>query len=165
MPTAARISQREAERRLAGRALQRHGKQRCAVEFHNGIRRPVKFSDRAKPFMLDRNAWHELKMTVDGSSFRRGSTALWRSTSRLAPTRVRDVMASRRILTSFLPTIRAADRPWQAGSCGRKPTAPATLKTTSSLPSNSRHEQFYERPLVSRLSINSISVDPTHSKP
>jgi len=39
-------------------------------EFHNGIRRPVKFSDRSKPFMLDRNAWHELKMTVDGSSFK-----------------------------------------------------------------------------------------------
>jgi len=38
-------------------------------EFHNGIRRPVKFSDRAKPFMLDRAAWHELKMTVDGANF------------------------------------------------------------------------------------------------
>ena len=39
-------------------------------EFHNGIRRPVKFSDRAKPFMLDRSAWHELKMTVDGTDFK-----------------------------------------------------------------------------------------------
>src|SRR5258706_2346127 len=38
-------------------------------EFHNGIRRPVKFSDRTKPFMLDRSVWHELKMTVDGASF------------------------------------------------------------------------------------------------
>jgi len=38
-------------------------------EFHNGIRRPVKFSDRAKPFVLDRNAWHELKMSVSGTSF------------------------------------------------------------------------------------------------
>ena len=38
-------------------------------EFHNGIRRNIKFSDRAKPFMLDRSAWHELKMTVDGASF------------------------------------------------------------------------------------------------
>jgi hypothetical protein len=35
-------------------------------EFHNGIRRNVRFSDRAKKFMLDRNAWHELKLTVDG---------------------------------------------------------------------------------------------------
>ena len=39
-------------------------------EFHNGIRRPVKFSDRTKPFMLDRNAWHELKMTVEGNDFK-----------------------------------------------------------------------------------------------
>ncbi len=39
-------------------------------EFHNGIRRNVRFSDRAKPFMLDRSAWHELKMTVDGASFK-----------------------------------------------------------------------------------------------
>jgi hypothetical protein len=38
-------------------------------EFHNGIRRNIKFSDRAKPFPLDRSAWHELKMTVDGASF------------------------------------------------------------------------------------------------
>jgi hypothetical protein len=38
-------------------------------EFHNGIRRGVKFSDRAKKFMLDRSQWHELKMTVDGSNF------------------------------------------------------------------------------------------------
>lgn len=39
-------------------------------EFHNGIRRPVKFSDRSKPFMLDRSAWHELKMAVDGNDFK-----------------------------------------------------------------------------------------------
>ena len=38
-------------------------------EFHNGIRRNVRFSDREKPFMLDRAAWHELKMTVDGANF------------------------------------------------------------------------------------------------
>jgi hypothetical protein len=39
-------------------------------EFHNGIRRNIRFSDRAKPFSLDRSAWHELKMTVDGASFK-----------------------------------------------------------------------------------------------
>jgi len=39
-------------------------------EFHNGIRRNMKFSDRAKPFMLDRSAWHELKMTVNGADFK-----------------------------------------------------------------------------------------------
>jgi hypothetical protein len=37
-------------------------------EFHNGIRRNMRFSDRAKPFMLDRSAWHELKLTIDGPS-------------------------------------------------------------------------------------------------
>lgn len=39
-------------------------------EFHNGIRRPVRFSDRSKPFMLDRSAWHELKMQVTGADFK-----------------------------------------------------------------------------------------------
>jgi hypothetical protein len=39
-------------------------------EFHNGIRRNVKFSDRANRFMLDRSAWHALKMTVDGADFK-----------------------------------------------------------------------------------------------
>jgi hypothetical protein len=37
-------------------------------EFHNGIRRNLKFSDREKPFMLDKSAWHELKLVVDGAS-------------------------------------------------------------------------------------------------
>jgi hypothetical protein len=39
-------------------------------EFHNGIRRNIRFSDRAKKFMLDRSQWHELKMTVDGADFK-----------------------------------------------------------------------------------------------
>ena len=39
-------------------------------EFHNGIRRNVKFSDRATPFMLDRAAWHELKLTLDGAALK-----------------------------------------------------------------------------------------------
>jgi hypothetical protein len=39
-------------------------------EFHGGIRRNVRFSDRTKPFMLDRAAWHELKMTVAGADFK-----------------------------------------------------------------------------------------------
>src|SRR5690349_1262174 len=42
----------------------------CLWEFHNGIRRPVRFSDRSRPFMLDRAQWHELKMTVDGADFK-----------------------------------------------------------------------------------------------
>src|SRR6516165_4449764 len=39
-------------------------------EFHNGIRRNMKFSDRAKPFPLDRSAWHELKLIVDGADLK-----------------------------------------------------------------------------------------------
>jgi hypothetical protein len=39
-------------------------------EFHNGIRRNVKFSDRAHKFMPDRATWHELKLTVDGASIK-----------------------------------------------------------------------------------------------
>ena len=39
-------------------------------EFHNGIRRNLRFSDRSKPFMLDRAAWHELKLEVEGASLR-----------------------------------------------------------------------------------------------
>jgi hypothetical protein len=39
-------------------------------EFHNGIRRNVRFSDRSKKFMLDRAAWHELKMTVANADFK-----------------------------------------------------------------------------------------------
>src|SRR5262249_48549255 len=37
-------------------------------EFHNGIRRNMKFSDRNKPIMLDRNAWHELKLSINGAA-------------------------------------------------------------------------------------------------
>jgi hypothetical protein len=39
-------------------------------EFHNGIRRNVRFSDRAKKFMLDRAAWHQLKLSVDGPALK-----------------------------------------------------------------------------------------------
>lgn len=39
-------------------------------EFHNGMRRNVKFSDRTKPFLLDRSAWHELKLTVDSANLK-----------------------------------------------------------------------------------------------
>ena len=39
-------------------------------EFHNGIRRPVQFSDRAKPVTLDRTKWHELKVTVQSANIK-----------------------------------------------------------------------------------------------
>jgi hypothetical protein len=39
-------------------------------EFHNGLRKLVKFSDRTNKFMLDRSQYHQLKMTVDGADFK-----------------------------------------------------------------------------------------------
>jgi hypothetical protein len=36
-------------------------------EFHDGIRLPVKFSSREEKFLLDRAAWHELVLTVEGA--------------------------------------------------------------------------------------------------
>src|SRR5437870_8770577 len=39
-------------------------------EFHNGIRRNLRFSDRNKPFQLDRNAWHELTLMVNGADLK-----------------------------------------------------------------------------------------------
>jgi hypothetical protein len=39
-------------------------------EFHNGIRRNMRFSERSKPFMLDRAAWHELKLEIDNASLK-----------------------------------------------------------------------------------------------
>ena len=38
-------------------------------EFHNGIRRNMRFN-REKKFMLDRAAWHELKLTIDGADLK-----------------------------------------------------------------------------------------------
>jgi hypothetical protein len=39
-------------------------------EFHNGIRRLITFSDRNAKFMLDRAAYHELTLDVDGASLK-----------------------------------------------------------------------------------------------
>jgi hypothetical protein len=39
-------------------------------EFHNGIRRNVRFSDRAKKFTPDRATYHELKLTIDGADLK-----------------------------------------------------------------------------------------------
>lgn len=37
-------------------------------EFHNGIRRLIKFSDREHKFLLDRSAYHELQLDIDGAA-------------------------------------------------------------------------------------------------
>ena len=37
-------------------------------EFHNGVRRLIKFSDRAQPVSLEKNVWHDLKLVVADAS-------------------------------------------------------------------------------------------------
>ncbi|HEY7286118.1 MAG TPA: family 16 glycoside hydrolase [Vicinamibacterales bacterium] len=39
-------------------------------EFHNGIRRNMRFSDRAHKFTPSRADWHELKLTIDGADLK-----------------------------------------------------------------------------------------------
>jgi hypothetical protein len=39
-------------------------------EFHNGMRRNMRFSDRATKFMLDRAAWHALKLAVQDADLK-----------------------------------------------------------------------------------------------
>jgi len=39
-------------------------------EFHNGIRRNVRFSDRNHKFTPDRATWHELKLSIDGADLK-----------------------------------------------------------------------------------------------
>ena len=39
-------------------------------EFHNGIRRNLRFSDRAQPVSLDKNVWHDLKLVVADASIK-----------------------------------------------------------------------------------------------
>ena len=105
-------------------------------EFHNGIRRLVKFSDRDNKFMLDRAAWHELKLDgrrrVDQGA---RSTARSASTTRSAPRPARAATAPRRIPISSPTTTPCSGRPSpDASGCGRRPTAPAISRTTSSRP-------------------------------
>ena len=103
-------------------------------EFHNGIRRPVKFSDRAKPFMLDRNAWHELKMTTDGASFKAWIDGQLGLDITLGSEPGPGAMARRRILTCSRRTIRFCVRRLRGGlGSGPRPTAPASSRTTKFL--------------------------------
>jgi hypothetical protein len=39
-------------------------------EFHNGIRRNIRFSDRNHKFTPDRATWHELKLSIGGADLR-----------------------------------------------------------------------------------------------
>ena len=79
-------------------------------EFHNGVRRSVK-RGREGEWMLDRNAWHELKMTVDNADFKAWveRQARARIHARLrAHTRPRRRAAKRRALPRQQPRAASA---------------------------------------------------------
>ena len=99
-------------------------------EFHNGIRRNIKFSDRAKPFPLDRAAWHELKMTIDGAELQ--GLARRRPRRSNTPSAASPAPAAKAPAESDLfPANNPVLRPPVAGrsDSGPRPTAPATSKT------------------------------------
>ena len=101
-------------------------------EFHNGIRRPVRFSDRAKKFMLDRAAWHELKLTVDGADFKAwldGELAL-EYTLGSEPGPGRNSAPPNPRSASPRTTPCCGRRSPARSACGRRPTARATSRTT-----------------------------------
>ena len=79
-------------------------------EFHNGQRRPVKFSDRTKPFMLEKSAWHELKMTVDGTSFKAWLDGTLALDYVLGSEPVRDATVLRRMKIYILKIIPCCNR-------------------------------------------------------
>ena len=129
--------QRQAERRLAGGSLQRHREQRRAVgvpQRHPPQR--CKFSDRAKPFMLDRAAWHELKLTSRAPSLKAWLDGAARPR---VHARQRAGPGPQRRAAEPGPVPREQPRAASAGRgprsvCGRRPTAPAISRTTSSAP-------------------------------
>ena len=101
-------------------------------EFHNGMRRLVRFSSRDHKFMLDRSQWHELTLTVDQANLKatiNGETALdWTLGSEPGPGR-NNAPPNR---TFSRPTTRYCVRRCQARwACGRRRTAPVISRTTS----------------------------------
>jgi hypothetical protein len=81
--------------------------------------------------MLDRAAWHELKMTVDGADFKaymNGEIAL-EYTLGSEPRPGRNGAAPN---ADLFPANNAVLRPPVNGQigCGRRPTAPVTSRTT-----------------------------------
>ena len=99
-------------------------------EFHNGMRRLVKFSSREHKFMLDRSQWHQLTLTVDQANLKAtidGEAALdWTLGSEPA----RAATTRRRTRICFQPTTRCCVRRCRARSAsGRRRTAPVTSKT------------------------------------
>ena len=101
-------------------------------EFHNGLRRPVKFGGR-EAFPLDRAAWHELKLTVDGADVKGYIDGQLGLEYTLGSAPGPAAAARRPARISIRRTTRCCARRSRDGSaCGRRPTAPAISRTTSS---------------------------------
>ncbi len=102
-------------------------------EFHNGIRRPVKFSDRAKKFMLDRD--RVARAEDDGGPGELQGLARWRTgigAHVRQPTRFRAQWgAAQRGPDAREQRGAAARRSPAVSACGRRPIRPVTSKTTS----------------------------------
>ena len=100
-------------------------------EFHNGMRRLVRFSSRDHKFMLDRSQWHELTLTVDQAEPEGDtSTARRRSNGHSAASPVPAATTRRRTRTSSRPTTRCCVRRCQAKwACGRRRTARVISRT------------------------------------
>ena len=99
-------------------------------EFHNGMRRLVKFSSRDHKFMLDRSQWHQLTLTVDQASLKAtidGEAALdWTLGSEPAPAAI----TRRRTRTCSPPTTRCCDHRCRARlDSGPRRTARATSRS------------------------------------
>ena len=110
-------------------------------EFHNGIRRndEVQRSREASSCSIAA-AWHELKLTVDGASFK-----TWLDGAARARIHARQRAGSRpqRRAAESGPVSRrttrcCARRSPEGSGCGRRPTAPAISRITSSAPSEER---------------------------
>ena len=102
-------------------------------EFHNGIRRPREVQRPREAVHARPRAWHELKMTVDGADFKAsldGELALeYTLGSEPGPGR-NGAPPNPDLFPANNPVLRP---PVAGGSAsGRRPTAPATSRTTSS---------------------------------
>jgi hypothetical protein len=105
-------------------------------EFHNGIRRLMKFSDRNNKFMLDRSQYpraeaRRRRRRREGLDRRTGSA----SSTRSAPPRARAATARRPnpdLFPENNPSRAAGQRPRRP--VGQDRFAPAISKTTSSVP-------------------------------
>ena len=128
--------QRQAQRRLAGRPLQRHRDTTSrSGSSTTACRRIVKRQRRGAKFMLDRAAWHELKLDrATAPTSRPGST----TSSALDYTLGSEPGPGRNgappnpdLFPANNPVLRPpVSRP--ASACGPRPTAPAISRTTSS---------------------------------